>query len=578
MKSNISVKRIICFLLAVMMLLAAVGCKESKKSNKKKVVVRDKVIVRDNGDNNTSSVNSDDSTFDNNNYVPTTTRGKRALIKAEEEEETVSFDELHKETFKPEFESKNVAWNGPEGYVIVYSTATDKNGATTNARVLAEKLKTFFSDNDKVNLSVYKDTDPALAGVEKMILVGDTAYYKSSLKETEFAVNLVGSKLVFEGGHFAMVEKAVDWFRTISREKGKVATLKGTQDDFTSTLTIDGQKYVYVWGDEFDGEELVDESKWQIGKHMPSNPDLAYIKNKDVCYVENGRLRMTAIRYLAEDSDAYGFATCGSYDTSTTMAFKKGYLEFNARLSYTQGILPPLWLMSNPDEGDVIPKEQYKAAWTIEFDIFETFGNGKKWDVSIHKYYKPYDVTIGGQRYNNGITYQAKDAEGNTVNKVLWFGEDITDKFIFKESQYATWGTITSWRNHYDATENKKQEYVFEGEELEKLNDTYHTYGLLDTETGYKMFIDGKVWLERDWDTAWDGVDGFDFNNNNGFGYNLYYYLIMNQWIYTPESSVASAGQSISDTKTLPISSFIDSVRLYQLPDKISVESPAYSE
>ena len=49
MKSDISVKRIICFLLAVMMLLAAVGCKESKKSNKKKVVVRDKVIVRDNG-------------------------------------------------------------------------------------------------------------------------------------------------------------------------------------------------------------------------------------------------------------------------------------------------------------------------------------------------------------------------------------------------------------------------------------------------------------------------------------------------------------------------------------------------
>ena len=138
MKSNISVKRIICFLLAVMMLLAAVGCKESKKSNKKKVVVRDKVIVRDNGDNNTSSVNSDDSTFDNNNYVPTTTRGKRALIKAEEEEETVSFDELHKETFKPEFESKNVAWDGPEEYVKVYSTATDKNGAS---KVTLEKAQ-----------------------------------------------------------------------------------------------------------------------------------------------------------------------------------------------------------------------------------------------------------------------------------------------------------------------------------------------------------------------------------------------------------------------------------------------------
>ena len=577
MKSNISVKRILCFLLALLVTVSAVGCKETtKKKKKKKVVVRDRVIVKDN-DEITDGSNSYVPVIDNNTSTNTpTTRAKRALLKAEEEAETVSFDELHKETFTPEFTSKNVSWDGPDGYVIVYSTSVDKNGSKTNAGVLARKLSTFFKEKDNVDLPVYKDNDPALAGVEKMIIVGDTAYYKSSLGETQFAVNLKGKKLVFEGGHFAMVEKAVDWFRTVAREKGKVATLSGKQDDFTSKRTLNGKEYVYVWGDEFDGEELVDDSKWSIGTHMPTNPDLAYIKDKSVCYVENGRLRLTALRYLAEDNEDYAYASQGSYDTPNTLAYKMGYLEIRAKLSYTIGSLAPLWLMSNPEEASAIPYEQYNAPWNIEFDIFESFANGNTWDVSIHKYYKPYDVTINGVRYTNGITFQEKDIEGNTVNKIFYFGNDVTDKIKFNQANYATWGTITSWRNYYDSAENKKQQYVFEGDELKKLNDTYHDYGLLLTETGYKMYLDGTPWLERDWDTGWDGVDGFDCDNNNGFGYNIWYYIIMNQWLYTPQTRLQA--NKILDNNTLPISSFIDSVRLYQLPNEIAVSTPAYNE
>lgn len=577
MKSNISVKRILCFLLALLVTVSAVGCKETtKKKKKKKVVVRDRVIVKDN-DENTDGSNSYVPVIDNNTSTNTpTTRAKRALLKAEEEAETVSFDELHKETFTPEFTSKNVSWDGPDGYVIVYSTSVDKNGSKTNAGVLARKLNAFFKEKDNVDLPVYKDNDPALAGVEKMIIVGDTAYYKSSLGETEFAVNLKGKKLVFEGGHFAMVEKAVDWFRTVAREKGKVATLSGTQDDFTSKRTLNGKEYVYVWGDEFDGEELVDSTKWSIGAHMPKNVDLAFISNKDVCYVENGRLRLTALRYLSEDNEDYAYATAGSYDTPDTLAYKMGYIEFRVRSAYTAGSLAPLWLMSNPEQSSALPREQYRAAWNVEIDIFESFGNGNTWDVSFHKYYKPYDVTINGVNYTNGITYQAKDAAGNTINKVFHFGDDITDKIKFNKDAYQTYGNITSWRNFYDDADKRKQQYVFEGDELKNLNDTYHYYGMLLDENGYKVYLDGKMWLERDWDTAWDGVDGFDCNNNNGFGYNLWYYIIMNQWLYTPRSTVS--GGMLTDNKTLPISTFIDSVRLYQLPNEIAISTPAYNE
>lgn len=574
MKNSITVKRIICFLLAVLMLFAAAGCKEKKK-RKKKVIIRDKVVIKNDKDDS----NSDDSSGDGAIIDDTDVRDMRELLEPEVIPETIPYDEIHKENFVPEFDYKNVDFNGNfADYVIVYSAAKDKNGAATNSRVLAEKLATFFKDNDKVDIPVYEETKNAaeISG-KKLILVGDTVHHKSSLSETEFAVNLKGDNIVFEGGHQVMVEKAVDWFRTVKRESGKIATLTGKTDEFASTVTVDGQKYVYVWGDEFDGEELVDRTKWKIGTHMPQWSDVEYLNNnKDVCYVENGRLRLTAIRYLSEKSGDIGYASCGSYDTEDTMAFRNGYLEFDVKFSYTKGILPPLWMMSNPEVGLQIPREQYEIAWSIEFDIFETFANGDQWDVSIHKYYKPYDVTVNGVNYNNGIKMVNVNSAGEDDKITMFQGEDISAKFTDQKRYldgWASWGFITSWRNFYDQTENAKQMYKFTGDELNELNDTYHKYGMIYNEKGYKMYIDGKMWLEREWDTAYDGVD---CNNNNGWGYNMYYYLIMNQHPYTPASENNGFAPELHvNNPDLPISSWIDNVRLYQLPNSIEVETPA---
>ncbi len=574
MKNNISVKRIVCFLLALFMLFSAVGCKEKKK--KKKVIIRNNVIVNDDYDF-TTDFNTSSPIIES-----VVERSKRALLKAEEEIEVVPYDTVHTEDFTPEFEYKNVTFNGNlADYVIVYSADKDKYGANTNARVLAEKLSIFFKDNDNVNIP-FKEYKTLSGNEDKLIIVGNVpGYYTSSLSETEFAVKLVGDNIVFEGGHQVMVEKAVDWFRTVERKSGKIATLTGTADEFESTVTIDNQKYVYVWGDEFDGEELVDRTKWKIGTHMPQWSDVEYISDDRVCYVENGRLRMTAIRYLSEKSGDIGYATCGSYDTEDTFAYRNGYLEFDCKISYTKGILFPLWMMSNPEVGLQIPREQYGIAWSIEFDIFETFANGNQWDVSIHKYYKPYNVSVtlsDGTKttIDNGIKLVNKDAEGKDAQITMFQGEDISSKFTDQnryKSGWASWGFITSWRNFYDSTENAKQMYKFEGDILNKLNDSYHKYGVLYNEKGYKMYIDGECWLEREWDTAWDGTD---CNNNNGWGYNMYYYLIMNQHPYTPASESNGFSTDLHvDNETLPISSWVDNVRLYQLPDSIEVETPA---
>ncbi|MBQ6885027.1 MAG: family 16 glycosylhydrolase [Clostridia bacterium] len=584
---KIFIKRLVCFALAVIMVISVVGCKETKKKKPQKVVVRDKItVVPSNKDENNDSTNSD---VPNNSVEDLTTRAKRDLLKKEKVEKIIPFDELYPETSKPTFKSTSVDWAGPEDYVIVYSPSKDKNGAPTNARVLAEKLKTFFKDNDNVDLPVYKDTDPALTGNEKMILVGDTAYQKSDLSEKEYALTLLDNgNLFFEGGHIVMTEAAIDWFRTVKREKGKLALITGESDDFTSTLTLDGKEYVYVWGDEFDGEEYLDKSKWCTGDHMVQNPDFAYFDSDEHISVENGRLRMTAKRYLSETNATYGYSAIGSVDTPETMAYRSGYIEIDARLSYVQGCLPPLWLMSNPEEAPILPREQYTAPWTVEIDIFETFGNGNMWDVSFHKYYKSYDYVVNGKRYSNGITFKQYDEVGNQINEMYYNGTPLSDKIIWNEDAYATYGTITQYRHayhyanykdgqYYNPAKNREHQYVFEGEALEKLNETYHTYGFLHDAKGYKVYLDGECWFEGDWLTDIDArVPGFDCDNNNGWGYDLYYYLIMNQYIYTPASKWGSNMWVVNES--LPISSYIDAVRLYQLPDQIDVLTPAYSE
>lgn len=587
---KISIKRISCFLLAILMVISVVGCKEEKKKNSNKVVVRDKItVVPSTKDESDDSTNSDVPDSDNDYVDQAATRAKRDLLKKEEEVKTLSFDEMYPETSTPDFTTTSVDWAGPEGYVIVYSPAKDKNGAPTNARVLAEKLKVFFKDNDNVELPVYKDTDPALTGNEKMILVGDTAYQKSKLSEQEYALTLLDNgNLFFEGGHIVMTEAAVDWFRTLERENGKLALVTGTREEFTSTKTLAGEKYVYVWGDEFDGEEYIDYSKWSTGDHMVQNADFAYFDSEEHLYVENGRLRMTAKRYLSETNSTYAYSAIGSVDTPETMAYRSGYFEIDARLSYVQGCLPPLWLMSNPEEASILPREQYTAPWTVEIDIFETFGNGNMWDVSFHKYYKPYDYVINGVRYSNGITFKQYDEVGNQINEMYYNGTPLSDKIIWNEDAYATYGIITQWRQayhyanykdsqYYNPAKNREHQYVFEGEALEKLNETYHTYGFLHDANGFKVYLDGECWFEGDWLTDIDArVPGFDCDNNNGWGYDLYYYFIMNQYIYTPSSQWSS--DKWVTNESLPISSYIDAIRLYQLPDKIDILTPAYNE
>ncbi len=326
-----------------------------------------------------------------------------------------------------EFEYKNL--DITNDYVIVYAPEKWDNryescnpdgslravNETAFSRICANDLAKYFNEEYALQLVVVRDTDPIATSATKKILVGDTAFYKSNLADNEYAVKVVNDNLIFEGGHFTMVEKAVDWYQTIEKRSGMVPVLNGKQDDFKSSIIVDGIKYDYVWGDEFDGEELIDSDKWIQGTFgLERQDDLVNIFGDErFQYVENGQLRLTADRYFDPANPNIGYATSGQIDTDGKMLFRNGYYEFRARMPYSRGAFPAIWTMSADAMGQQnVPNYNYddgygiysKRLWDIEFDLFENFADRDFSTTTIHKWYtsrnntsigfNPVDLTI----------------------------------------------------------------------------------------------------------------------------------------------------------------------------------------
>lgn len=395
--------------MAVLMLLTTVACKDTGK--KKKVIkkVKKKVIVVNNNDDfvdNNSSIIFDSEEGEVKETVKT--RLKRRLPEVAVEKEK------YVEPVVPEFDYEYKDLTITNDYVIVYAyekwnnrfESRNPDGSqraikeTAFNRLAANDLAIYFNEKVGLNLKVARDTDDVAQSATKKILIGDTAYYKSKLAENEFAVNVVGNDLVFEAGHFAMVEKAVDWYQTVEIKKGKVATLKGKQDNFKATRTFNGVTYDYVWGDEFDGNEFIDSDKWAQGTFGLERQDdmLNIFNDSQFQYVENGRLRLTGDRYYDEGNAQIGYATSGQIDTDGKMLFRNGYYEFYARLPYTRGGFPAIWTMTTDAVGqENVPNYNYddgygiysKRVWDLEFDLFESFADTTHMTTTIHKWYTP---------------------------------------------------------------------------------------------------------------------------------------------------------------------------------------------
>ena len=579
MNFNSSIKKLICFLLAVIMLLTTAGCvKTVKRKKKKKVIVTEEIIVKNDKDDTNKDddviVEDDDDADSDNKSDNEISEDKKTLPERPLPQEKAKAVEKYQEVFEPEFEFKYLDWAGPEGYTVVYSHKE------LNNRIPAANLVTYIKDKYNVNLGLpVKDNSDEAQNATKKILVGDTVFGKSSLKETEYAVTLLSNgDLFFEGGHYAMVESAEEWFETVEIKDGKVATLTGKQDTFASTINLNGKTYNYVWGDEFDGDALIDEEKWAQGPFSIKS-DMAQVHgDRHFHSVENGRLRLTADVYYDETNGDVNYAMSGSTRTGTTMSFRNGYVECRVRMPYAQGAFPAIWTMSydnglekqlpnyEKDDGYGVYKNR---VWDVEFDLFETFSDEDKFTTTVHKWYTNVD------------NYRVVDGR-EMIDVFFDFGDginiDVTDKLLFRDWNTSTQQTTSAYFWAYSGDPNTYSgkisgsapyEWIFSEEEQKTINSEYHIYSYLYTSDHCTVYFDGQVFLDFDWDPNFDYINREDVSkNNNGVGFNLWHYMIFDMMIYTP-----ARGEAPDDTvepSVMPHNLYIDYLRIYQDPTDAS--------
>lgn len=169
----------------------------------------------------------------------------------------------------------------------------------------------------------------------------------------------------------------------------------------------------------------------------------------------------------------------------------------------------------------MVQREDMRAEgqdWNAEIDIFEVFGSKDRLVPNIHKWY---------------------DTDGY----------------------------------HVQLDGNRKTYYVFR--DIENLSDEYHTYGFYWDETKMIFSVDGEDYCEFDITEA-----SGDFGQYPGMsGFHTPNYIILNNFLFTPEADWIPDGSVVDDNVRYPVTYTIDYMRLWQGENGIfrapNLETPA---
>lgn len=496
--------------LAVCIVLLLQG---GKKPAKRKVIKKIVVIQEDPGTNNN----------DNNDFTPLPILPEDDYYVEDDEDfivddtyervrrlvsfKTTTDDDIPKYEYVPEHKVTKSAWAGPEGYVIVASKDVRAS------RDSAKRLQAYFKEALGITVPCVTDETPATA---KEILVGDTNRRTSSLADTKFAVTLEGEKLVFEGGHYAMTDTAVDWFVSYDYEAGKVNLLTGEIKDFLPSVTIDNVTYDYVWGDEHGGNKI-NRLKWHVDNAFDASGDQAHVGEGDLVRVNEGQLKMTADNYYNMYQTDKPYVTNAQINTRNTMSYIFGYAEFRAKVPYKQGSWPAYWYLSQ----DALNTRYYNSDCNlfIEIDFLEAMSTNGKNVPNLHKWYKS--------------TSQRTIQTGN--HHTAWQTCDVP--------------SIVPYTFYEPA----------------KASEEYHNYGMLWNEDVMKFYLDNEWYWEFDLTYNFDGVD-YDGDADTHWTDNPIYIILSNQLI-TPKGGYQNENNKI-DASQFPFEFFIDWSRYYQIEGK----------
>ena len=231
------------------------------------------------------------------------------------------------------------------------------------------------------------------------------------------------------------------------------------------------QKYVQVWGDEFNTPGLPDSTKWNYEIGMGYNNELEYYTSKRS---ENARIEDTTLIIEARKENFMG----ANYTSARLVSKEKGdwlygKFEFSAKVPGGKGTWPAIWMMPTNSEYGAWPKSG-------EIDIMEYVG----WDPSNLYYTVHYEGTNGTGHQSTG-THSATSLPYNKFIKFTLIWTPTTLEWYADDHKYLT----------YSKTADNPQVWPFNKMFYLILNLAYGgtwgaQQGIDDTKLPHKFYID----------------------------------------------------------------------------------------
>ncbi|HRX10577.1 MAG TPA: family 16 glycosylhydrolase [Draconibacterium sp.] len=203
------------------------------------------------------------------------------------------------------------------------------------------------------------------------------------------------------------------------------------------TLTVSAQKYVLIWGDEFNTPGLPDSTKWSYETGKIANNELQYYTSKRL---ENARIEDSVLiiearkeKYSGADYTSARIVSRGIGD------WKFGKVEISAKVPTGKGTWPALWMMPTYSEYGGWPRSG-------EMDIMEYIGvEPQNLFYTVH-----FEGTNGSGHQSNGSGGVKRIANPFnqfikytmiwTPDKIEWYANDVKYHTYSKSSDdYRVW-------------------------------------------------------------------------------------------------------------------------------------------
>lgn len=189
------------------------------------------------------------------------------------------------------------------------------------------------------------------------------------------------------------------------------------------------QKYVQVWGDEFNTPGLPDSTKWDYEIGMLRNEELQYYTKRS----ENARIQDTTLIIEARKENYMGAAyTSASLISKYKGDWLYGKFEFSAKVPGGKGTWPAIWMM---------PSESTYGGWpkSGEIDIMEYVGmNPDDLYFTVH-----YEGTDGSGHQSSGFKTTSIKQPYNQYIKFSMIWSPTKIEWYANDKKYFTYNKTT---------------------------------------------------------------------------------------------------------------------------------------